>query len=718
MYQRFFLLCVFIVYSCALWAQPGTKEPQWAAKGDAVYELQYGNIYKVSLPGMTKQTLATSASLRNLQADQFIVSENEQFILVKTNAQKVWRFETRADYYVYSTAQKTLKKLGGNLPASSLMFAKLNASGTMAAYTDYYNHNIYTENLVTGEIKQLTHDGSRKLINGTFDWVYEEEFGCRDGFRWSPDGNSIAFWQLDARTVRDYYMLNTTDSVYSQVVPVEYPKAGEDPSPCRVGVIQLNTGNITWMNLPGEPNKNFIPRMEWAANSTELVVQQLNRKQNESHIYICNAVSGAAQKVHTEKSNTWIDIKSVWNDGTNDGWEWLNNGKEFLWVSDKDGWRHAYRISRDGKTEQLVTKGNYDIINIKLADEAGGYLYFTASPNNATQKYLYRTRLDGSGMAERVTPEEIKGTADYHISPEARYAYFTYTSLGIYPISTIVSLPGHQSLNKGFRIPENNTNAEFIKIKTADGVEMDGWVVKPRNFNPEKKYPVVFYVYGEPATQTVKDEYGSSVNYLYNGDMAADGYVYISFDNRGTPAPKGAPWRKSIYRNIGQLNIRDQAMAAMEVLKWKYIDKTRVAVWGWSGGGSTTLHLMGQHPDIYTCGIAVAPVTSLFCYDNIYEERFMGLPQENPEDYRKGSATSYVKNLKGKILYVHGTGDDNVHYQNAELYLNEVIRNGKQISFFPYPNRTHNINEGTGTIEHLMQLYTDFLRANCAPGGR
>ncbi|MBL7727122.1 MAG: DPP IV N-terminal domain-containing protein [Dinghuibacter sp.] len=719
MHQRLFILLLLFVHYSTVWAQPGTKGPQWSAKGDAVYEHQNGNIFKIGFPGMVKQTIATSANLRNLPVQQFVVSENEQQVLVKTNAQKVWRYDTRADYYVYSAAQKTIKKLGGTLPASSLMFAKLNSSGSMAAYTDYYQHNIYTENLQTGEIKQLTSDGSRKLINGTFDWVYEEEFGCRDGFRWSPDGNSIAFWQLDARSVRDYYMLNTTDSVYSQVVPVEYPKAGEDPSPCRVGVINLATGKITWMNIPGEPHKNFLPRMEWAANSTELIVQQLNRKQNESHLYICNAGTGTAQKIHTEKSDTWIDIKSAWNNGSNDGWEWMNNGKEFLWVSDKDGWRHVYRIARDGKTEQLVTRGNYDIMSIALADEAGGYLYFAASPNNATQKYLYRTRLDGSGNAERVTPEQISGTTDYEIGPNAAYAYFKYSSANSYEVSTILTLPAHQSLNKGFRIPETRTGStEFIKIKTADGVELDGWMVKPRNFNPEKKYPVVFYVYGEPGAQTVKDEFGSSYNFLYKGDMAGDGYIYISIDNRGTPAPKGSAWRKSIYRNIGRLNIRDQAMAVKEVLKWNFVDKSRVAVWGWSGGGSTTLHLMGQYPELFTCGIAIAPVTSLFSYDNIYEERFMGLPQENHDDYQKGSAASYVKNLKGKILYVHGTGDDNVHYQNAELYLNEVIRHGKQISFFPYPNRTHNINEGDGTIEHLMQLYTDFLRANCAPGAR
>lgn len=712
------LLVIFLLTCCTAAAQDGENEYQWKTEGESLYLMDNTGLVRITLPTMGKKVIVPSSVLNGMDIRNFYVSGNEQQVLLGTNTQKVWRYNTRGDYYVYLAEQKKLKKLGGDLPASSLMFAKLSPDGSMAAYTDYNHHNIYSENLVTGEQKQLTKDGSRKMINGTFDWVYEEEFGCRDGFRWSPDSKKIAFWQIDATAVRDYYMLNTTDSVYSKPVPVEYPKAGEDPSPCRIGVTDLASGATTWMKIPGEANKNFIPRMEWAASSSEIIIQQLNRRQTESYLYLCNAITGEPQKINAEKSNAWIDVKSAWNGGISDGWEWIAEGKEFLWVSEKDGWRHCYRVSRDGSKEQLVTKGNYDIIKLELADEKNGYLYFLASPQNATQQYLYRTKLDGSGTAERVTPANVTGTADYDISPSGKYAHFSFSSAGVYPISTLISLPGHESLNKGFSIPASRTNVEFFTVKTSDGVEMDGWLVKPRNFNPAKKYPVVFYVYGEPADATVKDKFGSGINYLYKGDMANDGYFYISLDNRGTPVPKGSEWRKSIYRKIGQINIRDQAMAAKEILKWNYIDKSRVAVWGWSGGGSTTLHLMLQYPEIYSCGIAVAPVTSLFCYDNIYEERFMGLPQENRADYQKGSAINYVKNLNGKLLYVHGTGDDNVHYQNAELFLNEVIRNGKQITFFPYPNRTHNISEGEGTTEHLMELYTNYLRAHCAPGAR
>lgn len=713
MYKLFIIFLFFCINAAA----QSPDQLQWSADGNAIYESGSSGIIRIDFAAQTQKTIVPLSALKGMPVSAFTITANEQQALISTNTKKVWRFETRGDYYVYNSAGKKMKKLGGTLPESSLMFASLNSDGTMAAYVDYFNHNIYTENISSGEIKQLTKDGSRKMINGTFDWVYEEEFACRNGFRWSPDGKKIAFWQIDATKVKDYYMLNTTDSApYSKVVPVEYPKAGEDPSPCRVGCIDIASGNITWMKVPGEADKNFIPRMDWAANSSEIILQQLNRRQSESTLFLCNTATGEVKSISTEKSNSWVDVRPADDNEGDNGWRWLSSGNEFLWISEKDGWRHCWRISRTG-TEQLITKGDYDIIKLKMADEQTGYLYFTASPKNATQQYLYRTKLDGTGTPERITPETYNGTGDYKISPTGKYAFLTFSAINTLPVATVVSLPGHQSLDSRFEVPKPmKSNVEFIKIKTADGVEMDGWMVKPANFNPAKKYPVVFYVYSEAGMQTVKDEYGSADNYLYKGSMSNDGYIYISFDNRGTPVPKGAEWRKSIYRKVGQLNIRDQAMAAKEVLKWNYIDKSRVAVWGWSGGGSTTLHLLLQYPEIYSCGIAVAPVTSLFCYDNIYEERYMGLPQENREDYEKGSAVSYVKNLKGKLLYIHGTGDDNVHYQNAELFLNEVIKYGKQIQFFAYPNRTHNINEGAGTWEHLKQLYTDFLKTNCPPG--
>ncbi|HWB90826.1 MAG TPA: DPP IV N-terminal domain-containing protein, partial [Puia sp.] len=631
---------------------------------------------------------------------------------------RVWRYDTRGDYWVLDRMTRQLMQLGKGRPESSLQFAKFSPDGRQVAYVS--EHNIYIEDLATGQIRCVTStNGTRKLINGTFDWAYEEELEDRDGFRWSPDGQHIAYWQIDANKVKDYLMINTTDSIYPYVIPVEYPVAGEPPSPYKIGVIDVATGSTTWMNIPGDPTNSYLPRMEWADNSSELVLQQLNRKQNESRLFLSEIGSGKTTGIYDEKDSAYIECKGMWQDGIIAGWDWVTNGRAFLWVTEKDGWRHVYRVSRDGKKEVLVTRGNYDVIQVSLVDEKDNLLYFIASPDNATQKYLYSTRLDGKGGLRRVTPLSEPGVHQYDISPTGEYAMHTYSNANMPEKQELIALPAHSTVSNASSPSETATRkVEFFKVKTVDGVEMDGWMVKPTPFDSTKKYPVVFYVYGEPASQTVTDEYGTGDNPLYLGDMARDGYIYISLDNRGTPAPKGRLWRKSIYRQIGRLNIRDQAMAATEILKWPFVDSSRVAVWGWSGGGSTTLNLLFQYPQIYKTGIAIAAVDDQLTYDNLYQERYMGLPEENREDFVAGSPVTYAKYLRGNLLYVHGTGDDNVHYKNAEELLNALIRYDKIFQFMAYPNRSHGIYEGEGTRQHLMTLYTDYLRKNCPPGGR
>ena len=582
------------------------------------------------------------------------------------------------------------------------------------------DHNMFVEDLATGDIKQLTTDGSKKIINGTFDWAYEEEFDCRDGFRWSPDSRAIAYWQIDATKIKNYLMLNTTDSIYPFTVPVEYPVAGEDPSRCKIAVVDVTTGKTTWLNIPGDAVQHYIPRMEWTTDPNHLIVEQLNRAQTESRIYVANVSNGTTALIHEEHDKAWIDGKARWNGGDPTGWEWIEKGKAFIWVSEKDGWRHIYRIDRDGK-ESLITKGNYDVISLNLIDEANGLVYFIASPDNATQKYLYRVKLSG-GKAERVTPADEQGTNNYTLSPNGKIGMHNFSNIYTAPISEVISLPEHKHLS-GKEVALNadaKNKPEFFKVKTVDGVEMDGWMVKPTNFDPTKKYPVVFYVYSEPAGATVADAYGASRNGEYVGNMADDGYIYISLDNRGTPAPKGAEWRKSIYKSIGLINIEDQAMGAKEILKWPYVDSTRVAVWGWSGGGSCTLNLMFQHPEIYKTGIAVAAVGWQLTYDNIYQERYMGVPIDSASRavFIKGSPITYAKNLRGNLLYVHGTGDDNVHYKNAEMLINELVKYNRQFQLMSYPNRSHGIFEGAGTTTHLRTLYTQYLKEHCPPGGR
>lgn len=709
----------------------GESQVNWTTDGDSYYKLEKNQLLTYTLPNHDAKTVITKAQLtpdgrsEPLKIDHFSFSLDQQKVLLFTNTKKVWRLKTKGDYWVFNFKTNTLRQIGTSLTPSSLMFAKFSPDGNTIAYIS--ENNLYTEDDASGTIKPLTNNGTVTLINGTFDWAYEEEFACRDGFRWSPDSKSIAYWQIDASEIKKFYMVNNTAAIYSQLVPLEYPKVGEKPSECSVGVVNIFDAKTRWMNIPGDPSQNYLVRMEFIPNTNDLLIQQLNRKQNQIKLYMVDALKGSAKIIYEESDEAWVDLFQLGNtyaiDYTN-GFSFLKESNSILWASEKDGWRHLYQVSLEGKPEVLITKGEYDVIDLKYIHNKEGFVYYLASPDNATQKYLYKTKLNGKGKNELLSPASLKGSHDYSFSSNGNYAahafsnHFTPYSKEFISIANHKALTEEESILKNVKKLEEKPTTEFFTITTADNVEMDGWMVKPTNFDPNKKYPVVFYVYSEPAGTTVNDTYNISKNRLYNGDMAEDGYIYISLDNRGTPSPKGREWRKSIYRKIGVVNINDQAMAAKEILKWNFVDSERVAVWGWSGGGSATLNLMFQYPEIYKTGIAIAAVASQLTYDNIYQERYMGLPQENKEDFITGSPITYAKNLEGNLLYIHGTGDDNVHYQNAELLLNELIKNNKQFQFMPYPNRTHGISEGEGTREHLATLYTNYLKLHCPPGGR
>ncbi|WP_288788730.1 DPP IV N-terminal domain-containing protein [uncultured Elizabethkingia sp.] len=701
------------------------QNKQWTPDGNAYYSFTKNGIEVVDLvnsgknqPFLPKEALIPTGSSTPLNVQSFQVSPDGNNLLLFANTKRVWRVNTKGDYWVFNKNSKKLTQLGKGLPEASLMFAKFSPDGKKVAYVS--KHNIYIEDLANNKLNKITNDGTDRMINGTFDWAYEEEFGAKDGFRWSPDGSKIAYWKLDANGTKNFLMINNTDSLYSFTIPVEYPKVGENPSGCSIWFYDLSTNTTKKANIEGDEVQHYIPRMEWVLDSKSIILQQLNRKQNQSKIILANASTGASKAFQSESDPAWIDVKTMWNDGDPSGWDWINNGKEFLWLSEKDGWRHIYKIDMNGK-ETLITKDAFDVIKPEFFDVPNKLIYFSASPKNAAQEYLYKVSLDG-GKAERITPEAYTGSNKYTISPNGKLAIFNNSSVDGVSAGTVISLPDHKELvaaKRSAKADPAKSKAEFFQITTQDGVTLDGWVVKPKNFDPTKKYPIVFTVYGEPGSQTVTDNFYTGWNSLYIGDMAQDGYLYVSLENRGTPAPKGREWRKSVYRKIGQLNIRDQAMGAKALFaKWPYIDTSRVAVWGWSGGGSSTLNLLGQYPEIYQTGIAIAPVANQLFYDNIYQERYMGLPQENREDFVKGSPLAYAKNLKGNLLLVHGTGDDNVHYQNTEVYINELVKYNKQFQLMSYPNRTHSISEGEGTSLHLATMFTKYLKEHCPPGGR
>jgi dipeptidyl-peptidase-4 len=670
-----------------------------------------------------------------LRVASFHFSPDGRKLLVFTNTARVWRQNTRGDYWVLDLDHRSLRKLGGRAARpSTLMFAKFSPQGDRVAYVR--ENNIYVERVRDGKITQLTRDGSRTIINGTFDWVYEEEFDNRDGFRWSPDGTRIAYWQLNAAGVRDFLLINSTDSLYSFVKPVQYPKAGTTNSAVRIGVVGAGGGATRWMQVPGDPRNIYLARMEWAGNSDEIVMQHFNRLQNTLTVLIGSARTGRTSAVLVDRDSAWVDVV--------DDWSWLEGGKRFLWISERDGWRHAYAVSRDGRDVRLITPGEFDIASVVSVDTAGGWLYYRASPENPTQRYLYRARLDGGqavawdsppaagshsstgetrAAAERLSPRGQFGTHSYNIAPGARYAVHSFSNAGSPPVTELIRLPSHETIRTLVDNAELKHRyaglargpARFFRVDAGNGIWLDGLVMYPVDFDSTRKYPVLFMVYGEPAWQTAVDSW--SANDPWHLMLTQMGYAVITLDNRGTPSLRGRAWRKSVYRKIGVYASEDQAGAARAIGRWRWVDSTRMGVWGWSGGGSTTLNLMFRYPEIYRTGMAVAPVPDVHLYDTIYQERYMGLPQENEEDYRQSSPLTFADRLRGELLIVHGTGDDNVHYQGTERLINALVAANKPFTMMAYPNRTHGIFEGEGTTLHLFSLLTRFLTEHL-PAGR
>ena len=700
----------------AHWIEAGgaytTLEPSAAAEGgrDIVrYETATGERRVL----VSAAKLVPSGESKPLSIDDYAWSKDGKRLLVFTNTKKVWRQNTRGDYWVLDLPDGPLKKLGGKAPASTLMFAKLSPDGTRAAYVRA--NNLYAEDVDSGAVTMLTSDGSATLINGTSDWVYEEELALRDAFRWSPDGKRIAFWHFDTSGVGLFSLIDDTDTTYPVVTTIPYPKAGTTNSAVKMGVVAATGGPVKWIELPGDPRNSYVARMDWAESSDEIVLQQLNRLQNTNDVWLAQVRTGGVRRILREQDAAWLEVV--------DQFRWLAQGRELLWTSERNGWRQVFALPRSGGAPRLLTSGLGDAEPVACTDE---WLYATASPDDATRRFLYRARLDGKGKPERVTPAGALGSHSYVLSPDGRFAFHTAASFDRPPVTQLVRLPGHEVV----RVLEDNAAlakaveplvtppVEFFRAQVGGGVSLDGWMLKPKEFDPSKKYPLLVYVYGEPAGTTVTDNWGGN-RALFHRALTRAGYIVVSVDNRGTPAPKGRAWRKVVYGTVGVLSSQEQAEAVKALLAARsYLDGERVGVWGWSGGGTNTLNLMFRSPDIYKVGMAVAPVPDQRLYDTIYQERYMGLPQDNPDGYKAGSAIYFAEGLSGHLLIVHGSGDDNVHFQGTEKLVNRLIELGKPFDFMDYPNRSHAISEGEGTSLHVHTLLARYLLEHLAPGPR
>ncbi|MBS0202749.1 MAG: S9 family peptidase [Planctomycetes bacterium] len=645
-----------------------------------------------------------------LSVEAYEFSADESKLLIYTNSQRVWRRNTRGDYWLLDVGSRKLTKLGGDAEPATMMFAKFSPDATRIAYV--CKNNIYVQDLKDWKVIPLTTDGATHLINGTGDWVNEEELDIRDGFRWSPDGQSVAFWQFDTTGVPEFFLIDNAAGTHSRPTAFAYPKVGGTNSAARIGVVGVAGGLVRWLDVPGDSRNHYLARMEWTPNGQQILLQQFNRLQNTNRVLLADPKTGATQTIHTETDEAWLENENPVR--------WLDAGRAYLWLNESDGWRHAYTATVDGKPLTLLTPGEFDLLKIEAVDEKSGTLYYTASPDNPTQSYLYRTSLKAGGAQQRLTPADQPGWHTYSFSPNHEWAFHTYSTLTTPPVVDVIRMSDHSVVRplvtnqklKDALAALRPTPTEFTRLDIGNNVQLDAWTMQPAQLDPQKKYPLLMYVYGEPHGQTVRDVWQGTRG-LWHRMLAQQGYMVASVDNRGTMSPRGRAFRKCVYRQIGIIAPGEQAAAVKVLLqRFPFLDDRRVGVWGWSGGGSMSLNAIFRHPDVYRTAISVAPVADQQLYDTIYQERYMGLPTDNAEGYRNGSPITHAAQLKGNLLLIHGTGDDNCHYQGTEKLMNELIADNKPFSSIPYPGRSHSISEGRGTTRHLHSQMTLYLQQN------
>ena len=570
--------------------------------------------------------------------------------------------------------------------------------------------NMIVLDVASGRTLALTKDGKPDTIENGI------------SASWSPDGQSIAYIQSDTSAVPKRAILVPGDPTYRTFRETRYERLGGPIATLRIGVVGVDGGPTRWIELPDKPGTFFLNQVSWAGNSDEVLIEKSSRNRDAREFLLANHRTGAISKAYAETDPAWVDMMP----SANEGLEWIRGGQAFVIISERDGWRRAYVVSRDGSSITPITPALSDLIARGQVDDKHGWFYYSASPTNATQRYLYRARLDGTGTPERLSPAGQPGTHRYEFAPGGRWAFHTYSTFDQPPVTDLVQLPEHRSV----RVLEDNAApaarakpliarpTDFLQLDIGGGVVMDAWMIKPRDFNPMKKYPVFVYVYGEPAGQTVLDAWGSG-QALFNRAVADLGYLVVSIDNRGTPAPKGAAWRRAVFGSLGPLSTEEQAAGLKALARLcPFVDLSRVGIWGWSGGGSNTLNAMFRKPDVYHVGIAVVPKPQPQYYNAGYQEIYMRTPQVNPEGYRTCAPITYAEGLRGDLLIITGSGETNTHIEITEGLVDRLIALGKRFDYFVYPNRDHGLSEGPGTTGHVRMLIARYLIEHLPPGPR
>ena len=705
-----------------IWAKPTFRAASvpgfnWMNDGRYYSALENGRLVQHEVTtGKALQTLVAATDLQTaggtkaLDVDGYSFNANEQKILFTTGTEPIYRRSARASYYVFDRGSKKLTPLS---PGGKQGYATFSPDGQRVAFTR--DNNVFVTDLATMKETAVTTNGVKNnLINGSADWVYEEEFGFAQGFFWSPNSQQLAYYTFDESQVPEYDM-QEWGSLYPKENRFKYPKAGEKNSVVSVSTYDVAAARTTKMDVGPEPDQ-YLPRVQWTQVPNMLSIQRLNRLQNKLEILHADASTGKAQVVLTDTNPAYVEI--------NDDLNYLPGGKQFVFTSEKDGYQHLYLHNMDGKQVRQLTKGNWEISAINGFEPKSGNVYYTSTEGSALQRHLYRVNLKGTGK-QRIS-EAGNGTDVVNMSPDTKYFLNNHSSAGV---PAVVSLR-EGSTGKLVKTLEDNAKLrqtltqydlgkfEFFTFKTSEGVDLNAWMIKPSNFDPAKKYPVLMHVYGGPSfgsgsTQTVLDNAGGGTalsNYLWHQMLAEKGYIVVSVENRGTSG-RGAAFRKATYANLGKLETIDQGEGAKYLATLPFVDKARIGIWGWSYGGYMTSLAMTKNPDLFKMGIAVAPVTNWRYYDTVYTERYLKTPQENAAGYDENSPVQFAQNLKGKFLLVHGTGDDNVHFQNSIAFVDALIKANKDYQTLYYPNRNHGIGGGNTRL-HLYRQMTNFVTQN------
>lgn len=697
------------IWSKGTFRSQSVQQINWMKDGAFYSALEGEKIVKHQVTdGAAVATLFDAAtSVENLgkkvAMEDYSLSADEQKILISSESEPIYRRSSREENFVFDTKTKKLMQLS---KAGKQMFATFSPDGSKVAFVRL--NNLYVVDLATMTEKQITKDGKwNHIINGACDWVYEEEFSFAKAFQWSPDSKKIAFISFDETKVPEYNM-QTWGKLYPIDYKYKYPKAGEPNSTVKVFIFNLTDSKSVEVEI-GKETDQYIPRIRWTNDANVLSLNRLNRLQNKMEILHAEATTGKTNVILTEESKTYVDVENFADDVY-----YLTDNKSFIMSSEKDGFKHLYQYDMTGKLIRQITNGNWEVADFYGIDEKSKTLYFTSMEMSNIERQLFSISLDGK-LKKQLTSE--KGMNSANFSKDFKYYILQNTasdsplkvSLHKAPTGELVKvLEDNATLRKKLE-DYNIAPKEFMTIKTSENIELNAWMIKPTDFDPTRKYPVFMFLYGGPGSQQVLNNFDAA-NGMWFQHLAQKGYIVACVDNRGTGG-KGADFKKSTYLNLGKLEVKDQIEAAKYWGSLPYVDKTRIGIFGWSYGGYMSSNCLFQGADYFKTAIAVAPVTNWRFYDSIYTERFLRTPQENATGYDENSPVTYAKNLKGNFLLVHGTGDDNVHFQNSIALEDALIKANKQFQSFYYPNKNHGIYGGNTRL-HLYTMMTGFLEKN------